>query len=273
MSALRVLAALTALAIPIAEASASSRFETAVFTQVASSGGERTEVSGLELRWRGAWERISLRVAVPWVRFEGSGVLVQAGGGWVTAPGGSGEGNGSPGGNGPGGPERVQTVGTPEEWEASGLGDARLTTAVRVGRDRPSGIWSLHGGVKVPTADESEGLGTGETDGWFGVTWLREGWHADVEAWAEWCALGDPSGYDLEDGPAGGVLVRWPVRRIEMAAGADAGSAVASGLPSRRSAVLLVRGGAGRRTVWEVEARAGLSDASPDVGVAMSVGF
>jgi hypothetical protein len=273
MSALRVLAALTVLAMPTANASASSRFETSVFTQIASSGGERMEVSGVELRWRGAWERISLRVAVPWVRFEGTGVLVQAGGGWVTAPGGSGAGNGSRGGNGSGGPERIQTVSPTEEWEAKGLGDSRLTAALRVGRDHPSGIWSLHGGVKVPTADENEGLGTGEADGWFGVTWLREGWHADVEAWAEWCALGDPPGYDFEDGPVGGLLVRWPVGRLEIAAGADAGTAVASGLPSRRSALLIVRGAAGRRTVWEVEARAGLSDASPDVGVAMSVGF
>lgn len=273
MIGIRSTVAVALLATPFAHAGVASRFETSVFTQVASVEGERTKASGLELRWRAAWDRVSLKLALPWVRLQGTGVLVQAGGGWVTVPGGSGARNGSPGGNGPGGPERMETVVPSEGWGASGLGDARMTAAVRVGHDRPSGIWSLHGGVKLPTADESEGLGTGEADGWLGVTWLREGWHADVEAWAEWCALGDPPGYDLEDGPAGGLLVRWPVGRVELAAGADAGTAVYTGLPSRRSAVLLVRGGAGRRSVWEVEARAGLSDASPDLGVAVSLGF
>ncbi len=273
MIAVRTAVGVALLATPLAHAGVASRFETSAFAQVASVAGERSDAAGVELRWRAAWERVSLKIAVPWVRLEGTGVLLPLGGGWATAPGGRGAGNGGSDGNLRGGAARSATTAPAEEWSASGLGDARLTALLRLGRDRPSGIWSLHGGVKVPTADESEGLGTGKADGWLGVTWLRQGWLADVEAWAEWCALGDPAGYDLEDGPAGGILVRFPVGRVEFAAGADAGSAVYAGLPSRASAVLLLRGGAGTRSAWEVEVRGGLSDASPDFGVAVGFGF
>ena len=264
-----------------------SRFETTLFAQRASRDGDRTDVSGMEFRWTGRWTHLSVSVVLPWVRLEGSGTIVRVGDGWVSAPGGpptgSGGGAGSGAGNGgsgagPGGPAEAAVLDPAEapaetRFGASGVGDARVGAALRLGRDRVAGSWSLHGGVKLPTADESRALGTGELDAWAGVTWLREGWHADLEMWAEWCALGDPPGYDLEDGPAGGMLVSWPVGRVEMAAGADAGSAVYLGAPSRRSALLVVRGPASRRTVWEVEARAGLSEASPDFGVAVGIGF
>lgn len=285
MKGLGSLLPLLALAAGIApHAQAASRFETSVFAQHASGEETTTDVSGLELRWRGRWERVTVRVAVPWVRLEGSGVFVRVGEHWVSAPRGSGNGagegtgSGADGGEGPGGPQAATDAdpldaAVDENWAASGLGDARVAAEVRVGGESVAGLWYVHGGVKLPTADEREGLGTGEADGWVGVTWRREGWNADLEAWAEWCSVGDPPGYDLEDGPSGGLLVNWPVGRIEMGAGADAGSAVYLGAESRRSAVFLVRGPAGVRTIWEVEARAGLSEASPDFGVAVSVGF
>jgi hypothetical protein len=58
-----------------------------------------------------------------------------------------------------------------------------------------------------------------------------------------------------------------------MAAGAEARSAVYLGASSPRAALVIVRGPAGARAIWEAEARVGLSDASPDFGMAVGIEF
>ena len=82
----------------------------------------------------------------------------------------------------------------------SGLGDTTVDLSYRfIDESDTLPEMSVHGGVKLPTADEDKGLGTGEMDFQMGVELIKElgGWSVDLGL--DYNILGDPDDYDLDN--------------------------------------------------------------------------
>jgi hypothetical protein len=234
-----------------------------------------SDVSGIDLRWILSASRWSLKAALPALRTTGPAGLYLFGPsyGGVRARSGSGgepAGNGSAGGgDGVGRAPLATSTGDPDREEA-GIGDLRLQAALRLGKDTGAGRFFARAGAKAPIADETPGIGTGEWDGWAGFGWRREGWTTDVEASLEWVHLGEPEGYDMDDGAAMSVQLEWPLGRGGLRAGVEAIEAGPSGDTTRVRAIA-----GGYRTVrarasWLVEVAAGLTETAPDFGFALA---
>jgi len=222
--------------------------------------GTASRMSGVEFYGgaRGTWWTV--RAVIPAIRLDGDSDVVAMGPG--AGPLGSRRG-GQETGTGPkaAGIEPGGSVGR------SGLGDVRLTAALRLGRETSVGSWWARGGAKAPTADPDEGLGTGRWDHWAGLGWFREGWITTLDAFIQWVHLGDPLEVDLQDGLEGAMFGEWPVGRLAIGIGVEATSAGVAGDPVRVLASGYLRGPAGGRSSWEVEILAGLTENAPRLGI------
>lgn len=247
-------------------------------------GGERTELSGIELRWVVVGRRSTFQAALPGMSLAGpAGVVVL--GHSISLSGGGRRGTSSGGGgSGPGGGPATAQEGAPQQMAAfagaessstrqTGLGDIRLAMTHRLGQGASFGRFLARGGLKLPTADESRGLGTGEVDFWAGLIWRREGWIVDGELYVEWVELGDPPGLPLQDGPAAGGFLDWPIGPGGLRAGLEAAKAAVPGDPTRLRCVAGGYGRMGRESGWDAEVMVGLSDSSPDLGVSVALRF
>jgi len=95
--------------------------------------------------------------------------------------------------------EPVQQV-VKRHGSESGVGDTSLDLSYRfLDETETLPEMSVHGGIKIPTADEDKGLGTGEMDYRFGVELVKElgGWSAELGM--DYNILGDPDDYDLDN--------------------------------------------------------------------------
>lgn len=122
-------------------------------------------------------------------------------GGSGSGHGGSGQGPGGSSSSTDGHPRQndVISVGAGDSRE-TGLGDVRLAVARRVAGGgiklfRTDAVLEL----KVPTADEDAGLGTGELDARIGVSGEYRFWSATGFGGVGWNRLGDPSWIELDD--------------------------------------------------------------------------
>ncbi len=91
---------------------------------------------------------------------------------------------------------------------ATGIGDTLVDLAYRVLEETEiTPELSIHTGLKIPTADEDKGLGTGQLDYQAGVEVSKEfsGWSAD--SGIDYTVLGEPDEYDLENYISGYVEV------------------------------------------------------------------
>lgn len=242
------------------------------------AGGESSD-----LRWallRMSWgDRLQLRGEIPWLDFEGGGLgAAPPGLGPVTSSrsgkGPQGNGNGS-GGNG-------STVGALEEpatvaagsQRTRGFGDLRVAASYRLAGGG-SRLFRVDAGasVKLPTADEEKGLGTGETDWRVGLSAEYRFWSLTTFGGVGYNSLGDPAGIryeDVFDAYAGieslplaerFLISGWLEGHPEILAGEGARVAAAAGLRTVGS----VR--------FELQARAGLTDAAEDFAISASVSF
>jgi len=130
------------------------------------------------------------KASLPWMRIDGDANVVPGLGSVPnTNPRGRGRGRGNGGGTDPTAP----TTGT-----TSGIGDLRLAATYAIPTEGAWGV-DLTGNVKIATADEDKGLGTGASDygvavdvyrdingttvfGGLGYTWLGESDFIDVDA-------------------------------------------------------------------------------------------
>jgi hypothetical protein len=243
-------------------------------------GGGTASLSGMELRLIGSGPRWSLRVALPALSLSGPAGLVVLGSGLSRLHGGPGATRSGAGGapaaagqGSGGGPLFGALAADASNERQSGPGDLRIALARRLGHPTGFGRIALHGGVKLPTADESQGLGTGATDLWAGLTWWREGWVVDLEGYLEWQRLGDPAGFVLLDGPAAGLMLGWPIGRGGVRGGVEAARAALPGDAARLRGLLAVHGPLPRGNGWSAEAALGLSDSVPDLGLAAAFRF
>jgi hypothetical protein len=83
---------------------------------------------------------------------------------------------------------------------ASGVGDCFVNLSYQIlAQDETKPELSLHGGIKLPTADEDKGLGTGEVDYLVGLGLSKEmvGWF--FFGGLDYNILGDPDYYELDN--------------------------------------------------------------------------
>ena len=159
------------------------------------------------------------------------------------------------------------------EWQ-SGLGDLRLALSRRLaGGGAKVFRLDLGAQIKAPTADPDKGLGTGEWDGYVGITSEYRFWTATGFGGFGWNYLGDPDwvelndvveGYlGLESEPLGG---RWIV-----SGWIEGNPEVIEGLGSRAAL------GFGLRTTgklrWRLLATLGLTDAAQDFSLLVGTSF
>jgi len=261
-----------------------------------ASGPELTLIAGAsavnleaapdnELSWgaaRLAWgDRLQLRAEIAWLDAEGEGGLAPPGLGPVApvrrgkGPGGNGSGPGSQAaGSTLGAQTGEATEPAASPAEVRGWGDLRLAAAYRVagGGARLYRI-DLGAAVKLPTADEEEGLGSGELDARLGLSGEYRFWSLTLFGGAGFNHFGEPDGAafdDVVDAYVGVesqaiadrfLLSGWLEGHPEVVEGGGAYSALGVGLRTLGS----VR--------FELQGRAGLGDAEGDWSLSFGVSF
>lgn len=245
-------AVLLALAVPgLARAADDQEFGLAAGSEfVTGEYGGTASVDEWYTRFS-AWaaiSRLALQLTVPWLSVDApAGTIV----------------------DGPGGP----IIGDGPRRTESGLGDITAALTLRE-------IWTsagddaaldLGGEIKFGTADEDQGLGSGETD-----FTLRADYLAFFPRWTGlvsvgYAVRGDPDGYELDDGmvaAAGGLFRVAPANRIGVFLEYRQAAYFANDDPLELNGFYSWRGGAWRTSL---SLRAGLTDSAPDWGAGLSV--
>jgi outer membrane putative beta-barrel porin/alpha-amylase len=164
--------------------------------------GTGTDLSYLPLELRWDLARARLKVLVPYVSISSSGSVTFTGSGPV-AIGRSTQGGAPPQGGGtPTGQGAPQFVGSNNvATRQSGLGDIRLACDLYLVKGSDTRTWvSLTPFAKLPTADETKGLGTGEPDYGLGLGFIvpfSKRWKGYLDA--SYQVTGDPPDVDYRD--------------------------------------------------------------------------
>lgn len=132
----------------------------------------------------------AISVTAPFLRQSSTGRVTRVGG----RPAAMGGGSGGMGGMGGGGSSSVTSA-------ESGLGDVLVNGSYILKKDGPKSFdLAAAGRLKLPTADETRGLGTGELDEGVGLEFskeLRPGLALLVDGY--YTIIGDPAGADLNN--------------------------------------------------------------------------
>ncbi len=162
-----------------------------------------------------------------------------------------------------------------ESENTSGIGDVRVRLYKKLGGGGVK-LYRFDAGleVKVPTADETAGLGTGEADYRLGLAWDYRLWSAKVFAGGGYNLLGDPWWGDLNDvldvyaGIEGDPIAG---ERLMFSGWVSGNQETLDGIGQQIAA------GVGLRTTgrvrWYADVIKGLSDASPDLTARVGVSF
>lgn len=171
--------------------------------------------------------------------------------------------------DGPGGP----IVGDGPVRTESGLGDVIAAMTLRDVWTASGGdaVLDLGGEIKLGTADEQAGLGSGETD-----FTLRADYFAFLDRWTGVASLGyairgDPDEYELDDGlvaAAGGLFHVTAANRLGLFLEYRQAAYFANDDPVELTGFYSWRTGAWRTGL---SLRAGLTDSAPDWGAGLSV--
>lgn len=203
----------------------------------------------LTSRFRWLSSRLEWRLTVPFLRID-SGVLIVGG---VPVPG--------PGGDG----------GT-----EVGLGDVLARGQVWALKGTARRPWvGILGEVKLPTADEEKGLGTGETDFRAGTRIIQNIGRTSLLFDASYTVLGDPDNFDFENIVRIGAGVAQPIGSRHQLFGYLENRT--HPIPGRDDRLILMIGdsarfGERRRIRFSATALAGLSDTAADWGLVFSLG-
>jgi hypothetical protein len=180
---------------------------------------------------------------------------------------------------------------------SSGTGtaaDAAVTDSGPLTSDRTSGLGDLFVGlskrvagggvrlyrldanleVKIPTASEEDALGTGEWDYRIGVAGEYRFWSATTFGGVGWNVLGDPPWVELDDVLdvlAGVDSDPWLGERVIVSGWVEGWQEAVEGTGHRAAVGVGVRSTG--RVRWQLQLRAGLTDAAPDLGVLFGVSF
>ncbi len=166
----------------------------------------------------------------------------------------------------------------PSDTSVSGVGDAKVRGEYHVLEGRGARPWvSLNAEVKAPTADESEGLGTGEVDLSGGVGLVYPLGRTSLLLDASYTKMGDPETVDFEDVAAFGGGVSWTLgesERQQLFVYAESRESPLPGQEDRFDAALgtNARVGADGTLRFSASVLFGFSDSSEDFGVAVNLG-
>jgi len=225
-----------------------------------------TEIFSVPFNAKYETDNWTFKASLPWMRVDGDvGVIPGLGNVGNSNPNGRGKGRGN--GNQPVPPTDTTTT---ETGSASGIGDLRLSATYAFDTGMPLGI-DLTGNVKIPTADEDKGLGTGATD--YGLaldlyrdfdgTMLFGGVGYQILGETDYVATNDVFGANL------GVTHALAVGTIGMAYDwREAASETADDRSELTGFYTLKMDDA---TKWQFYATKGLSDGSPDWGGGITV--
>lgn len=227
-------------------------------------GGETaTSLWYLPLTLRYTTAAYAWAVTVPYVVVSGPGDVVVTSGGMQRIGRGPGRTTGMP---------LSPNTTTATERTEVGVGDVQATFTRRLSEEGPQRPWmALTAKIKLATADEARGLGSGENDYALQLE-LAQG---PFDTYAGYKILGDPAGVELQDVWFGAVALSWPLggrtdARLqwygEQAALAEDGAA-------RSEATLSLARHLERRTWLVGHVLTGLADGSPDWGAGVSVRF
>lgn len=197
------------------------------------------------------------KASLPWMRIDGDAGVV---------PGLGGVGNSNPRGRGRGG--SIAPTGT-ETGTASGLGDLRLAATYAFDTGGPLGV-DLTGNVKLATADEDKGLGTGENDYGIAVDLYRDFDGTLLFGGVGYTMLGDSDFIQLDDVLNANFGASWQVGGGSLGAMYDWRQAASDGADDRSELTGFYSIKASDADKVQVYATKGLSDGSPDWGAGVS---
>ncbi|HYC70842.1 MAG TPA: hypothetical protein VEB66_06525 [Opitutaceae bacterium] len=207
---------------------------------------EDTEVFSVPFNATYETGRWLLRATVPWLTIRGPAAVI---------------------GGTTGGPGR------PDASESSGLGDTYLSVTRRFAAE--SG-WEtdVSGRVKLPTADDDRGLGTGEVDSYAQADVRRTFGAVTPFVSAGYRILGDNTRYQLQDGvyASGGAYYRTSDTTV-VGASLDWRERLEPGAEHATEVTAFVSRDIGGR--WQLVAYGlkGFTNASPDVGVGAHLSY
>ena len=197
------------------------------------------------------------KASLPWMRVDGDVGVV---------PGLGNVGNSNPRGRGRGG--NTAPTGT-ESGSASGLGDLRLAATYAFDTGSPLGI-DLTGNVKLATADEDKGLGTGENDYGLAVDLYRDFDGTMLFGGVGYTMLGDSEFIQLDDVLSANFGASWQLGAGSLGAMYDWRQAASDGADDRSELTGFYSVKAGDADKFQLYATKGLSDGSPDWGGGVS---
>lgn len=160
----------------------------------------------------------------------------------------------------------------------SGIGDlilrARYYLVDDPGPDSPLPTLAPFVKLKIPTADEDRGLGTGEVDGGFGLEFDKTFGAFLVFGDVSYTFIGDPPGRDFRDRPAASLGLGYYVTRDILVAGlVDWRRALVRGTDDPVELVGLATFRLARTLSVTPNVFVGLTDGSPDWGVGVEVSW
>src|SRR5688572_1032409 len=203
------------------------------------------------------------RASLPWLRVDGDvGVLPGLGNVGNSNP--QGRGRGNSGNNGGSTPPAETESGT-----ASGVGDLRLAATYAFDTGGPLGV-DLTGNVKIATADEDKGLGTGENDYGIAVDLYRDFDGTLLFGGVGYTMLGDSDFIDVDSvaGANFGVSQQMSVGNLGLMY--DYRQAASDDSDDRSEVIGFYGFGAGADGKMQLYGSAGLSDGSPEWGAGLS---
>jgi hypothetical protein len=168
-----------------------------------------------------------------------------------------------------GGPDRIVVPGLESERRTvSGLGDIVASAFYNLMDERKGGLGvDLGFKIKLPTADEQEGLGTGETDYAFQLDFFRPFGETTLFGSVGYRIYGDPPAGKLDDVPYGSIGLS---HRLSPTSSAGAAYDYRPKITPGGSEISEITGFWSNRlsAQWKVQIYGvvGFSDASPDAG-------
>lgn len=202
------------------------------------------------------------KASLPWMRVDGDPNVVP-GLGSIT--------NTNPNGRGRGGildPEQ------PQSGKTSGIGDLRLSGTYSVPTDGPLGV-DLTANLKLATADEDKGLGTGANDYGVAVDMYRDFAGTLVFGGVGYTVLGDSDYIDVDSVINANVGAAWKLGSTSLGAMYDYRQPTSEASDDRSEVTGFVAFPTSDSTKVQLYAVKGLTDGSPDwgVGASLSAGF
>jgi len=242
--------------LPEAAREADWRFSTSVNYDTGKYGTpDRTNSVYIPFTLKRYYSEADLSVTVPYLRQSSAGQVTWVGGkpvriGLKNAP---------------------APAGTTSE---SGLGDIILRGTYALKRDGPGSFGlGLAGKLKLPTADEDKGLGTGEMDGGVGLEFAKEidpDWSLMADGY--YTMIGDPAGVDLNNQVSLDLgFYRALGSNLGLTVLYETQSAIVEGNAAPSSLSGTVSYSAESGSQFSGGLTLGLSDGSPDMG--LSAGF